>query len=153
MAVVILATDHFEAYNDTVGTSPVIRASRRWRSLRDQFRRPGHVVARYSGGEFVALARRVRRRRHGRDPRGVRTVQRMNIAHSAPAAGIITLSGGVAGAAPHHGLDPEARRRTVNCRAAAPPCRRLHRKGARFPAAPGPSPVELTRSDALLGPA
>jgi diguanylate cyclase (GGDEF)-like protein len=103
LALIMIDIDHFKLYNDTYGHLAGDNCLQHIApALKHALRRPGDLLGRYGGEEFIcllpetALERAVERA----DELG-RTVQRLNIVHGHPAAGpVVTISRGVSATVP-----------------------------------------------------
>ena len=103
LGLIMIDVDRFKAFNDCHGHLAGDECLRQVsRAIRDVFRRPGDVAARYGGEEFAVLL-------PGTDEAGAAivadristAVRTLNIGHEASAAGIVTISAGVASLDPN----------------------------------------------------
>jgi diguanylate cyclase (GGDEF)-like protein len=102
LSLLFLDADHFKRYNDRYGHQQgdqLLAALAR--VLKKKARRPRDLAARYGGEEFVVLLPNTSRQRAAEIAEGIRrAVAALKVPHADAAAGIVTISVGVATAVP-----------------------------------------------------
>jgi diguanylate cyclase (GGDEF)-like protein len=109
LSLVLVDVDHFKAYNDSMGHQAgdaCLKAVAA--ALSGQFRRPGDVVSRYGGEEFIVLLPRTSAVEAQRlADQAAQAVSQMQITHPGAPRGHVTISAGVASHTPIFGDGPE----------------------------------------------
>lgn len=111
LAVLMMDVDEFKLYNDSHGHQSGDDCLREIGNvIHDCIRQPGDVASRYGGEEFAVILPRANIRRAQDVADRIRErVEALQIEHSSSAAGVVTVSAGVASVYPQrNGLAPAA---------------------------------------------